>query len=132
MQDFCKATGLSGAPLAVRLKQLLGLPAGSNKDRVVELWVTPANMFRPSPDPEINDSVAQLDFPMGTPQAHMDWINNLKASSYGMNGYPWTRLGYTYDWSPDAQSEVGLSEFVVPKGSMVKVESVTPTDTYCQ
>jgi hypothetical protein len=58
-------------------------------------------MFRPSPDAEIDDSVAELEFPAGTSQDHMTWITDRMATSYGEGGYPWTRLGYTYDWNPD-------------------------------
>jgi hypothetical protein len=130
MQDFCRATGLQGAELSLRLEQLIGLPPDNGKNRVVELWVPDAAMFRPSPDPEITDSVAELDFPLDVPDAHRDWINALQASSYGPDGYPWTRLGYTYDWNPYS-SEVGLSEFVITPGSTVGVESVSSTDEYC-
>ncbi|MBU6351343.1 MAG: hypothetical protein KGS73_14490 [Chloroflexi bacterium] len=44
--------------------------------------------------------------------------------------YPWTRLGYTYDWSNSA-SEVGLSEFVVAAGSTVAVEPVVENELDC-
>lgn len=131
MKEFCQALGTQDDVLSLRLEQLLGLPPNNGKDRVVELWVEPSAMFRPSPDPEITDSVAELDFPEGTDQMHIDWVESLEASSYGTGGYPWTRLGYTYDWNPDT-SEVGLSEFVVTQGTTVGVESVTPTNEYCQ
>ena len=46
------------------------------------------------------------------------WFNNRKnyiysnARSYPASSpYPWTRLGYTYDWG--SRNHVGLSEFVV-------------------
>jgi hypothetical protein len=132
LQDFCRKSGLQGEALALRLEQIIGLPPKNGYDRMVELWVPVDGMFRPSPDPEITDSTAQLDFPPNTPQAHVNWINNLTASTYGPDGYPWTRLGYTYDWSPEAATEVGLSEFVITKGTAVVVESVTPHDEYCQ
>ncbi len=32
-------------------------------------------------------------------------------------GFPWTRLGYTYDWSPRARDEMGVTEFVAVKGA---------------
>ncbi|AUX36745.1 MULTISPECIES: hypothetical protein [Sorangium] len=131
LQAFCRASGLEGAALSLRLEQLLGLPPDSGKDRVVALWVPAESMFRPTPDLEIDDTTADLDFPEGTPQEHEDWFNALKATSYGEDGYPWTRLGYTYDWSPEGQ-EVGLSEFVIRKGTTVVVESVTPQDEYCR
>jgi hypothetical protein len=38
--------------------------------------------------------------------------------------YPWTRLGYTYDWAPDAK-EVGMSEYVLQTGSGIWVEQTT-------
>lgn len=131
LQKFCKATGLSGADLSLRLEQLLGLPPNNGKTRVVELWVPTTGMFRPAPDMEITDSVADLDFPAGTPQSHIDWFNNLKATSYGDPGYPWTRLGYTYDWFPD-MSDIGLSEFVITQGTMIGVKSVAMQDDYCK
>ena len=132
MQDFCQGLGLQDDALSLRLEQLLGLPPGGSKDRVVRLWVPPEAMFRPSPDAEITDSVAELDFPAGTTQEHMGWIDYMIGSSYGMNGYPWTRLGYTYDWAPDAPDEVGLTELVIGDGSTIGVESVTPTAEYCR
>lgn len=39
-------------------------------------------------------------------------------------GYPWTRLGYTYDWTPGAADDVGVSEFVVVKGATAYMESM--------
>ncbi len=131
MQEFCRLhSDLDEAALVLRLEQLLGLPAGGGKDRVVELWVPPAAMFRPAPDPEIDDSVAGLEFPADVSDAHRAWIENLRASSYGDPGYPWTQLGYTYDWAADS-GEVGLSEFVVSKGSEVIVEGVASIAEYC-
>jgi len=132
LEMFCQAGGLSANDLDLRLEQWLGLPPGDGNDRVVELWVTPADLFRPSPDPEITDSIAELSFPPDTPQAHIDWINELQAISYDPDsGYPWTRLGYTYDWNPDT-SEVGPSEFVIAQGASVVVERVASTSEYCQ
>ena len=69
--------------------------------------------------------------PDGAAAEHVAWIENLQGSSYGEKGYPWTRLGYTYDWAPDAKSEVGLSEFVARKGTTVVVESIASQVDYC-
>lgn len=130
LQEFCRAAEPRDAALELRMEQLLGLPAGTGKDRLVELWVPAEAVFRPSPDPEIDDSVAALDYPPGTAQSHIDWIEALKAASYGEDGYPWTRLGYTYDWSGEG-SEVGLSEFVIAAGSEVIVNGVFSVAEYC-
>lgn len=129
VQQFCLDAGLSGAELVLRLEQLIGLPPNNGNTIFVEMWVSPADMFRPTPDPEINDTTAELDFPPGVSDEHRAWIDNLKAVSYNADGYPWTRLGYTYDWH--GGDEQGLSEFVVRSGATVGIASVQDTFTYC-
>jgi len=141
LQSFCQTYAATAeTPLTLRLEQLLGLPPNNGKTRVVEMWVDPAALFRPSPDAEIDDTVAELELPaperFASQQAyefHRDWYNlQLSIDDYDdpAKGYPWTRLGYTYDWgNPD--SEVGLSEFVITAGSTVKIENVYETAAYC-
>lgn len=130
VQNFCLESGLTDEALSLRLEQLLGLPPGNGKTRFVSLWVNNEDMFRPCKDAEITDTVCGLEFPEGTDSVHMDWINNLAASSYGEGGYPWTQLGYTYDWYED-ETEVGPSEFVIRAGSTVGVEAVDMNADYC-
>jgi hypothetical protein len=122
--------------LTLRLEQFMGLPANNGKTKFVEMWVKPADLFRPCPDPEITDHECEVDFPnsalVSINQSHVDWFNKLKSQSYtGTPGYPWTRLGYTYDWG-NPYSVVGASEFVVKPGATVDIDSVTPTSGYCQ
>jgi hypothetical protein len=131
LQNFCRGLGFSDKALDLRLEQLMGLPPNNGKTKLVQLWVPTDALFRPSPDAEISDAVAMLAFPDGADPIHVTWIDKLQGSSYGEKGYPWTRLGYTYDWSPDAKSEVGLSEFVVRKGSKAQVASIVPQAAYC-
>ena len=120
--------------LSLRMEQLLGMLPGSGKAMFVELWVNPEDLFRPSPDPEISDHEAELEFPcserfLKVSEEHKNWFNSLKKKSYDKNGFPWTRLGYTYDWgNPD--SEVGLSEFVIKKGATVEIHRVSLTEDY--
>jgi hypothetical protein len=146
LRNFCKRAGLVPDNTTIRLEQLLGLPPGAGKTKFVELWVKPKDLFRPSPDPEISDHEAGLDFPVSDEFVKVDreykrWFTCvgtntsskycLKEKSYGKDGYPWTRLGYTYDWgNPD--NEIGLSEFVVRKGATVEIQSVWPTLDYCR
>ena len=105
---------------------------------MIELWVSPQDIFRPCPDPEITDRKCQTDFPSDPFRTfsstelvrategpgwnifmnYTGWFNNRKnyiysnARSYPASSpYPWTRLGYTYDWG--SRNHVGLSEFVV-------------------
>ena len=48
-------------------------------------------------------------------------------------GYPYTRLGYTYDWHPEAaaRGHYGASEFVVDVGTTATVLAQYSTDAYC-
>jgi len=136
IQTFCRSHAIPASHIPLRLEQLLGLPPGNGKTKFVEMWVSPKDLFRPSPDPEISDHEAELDFPesrryVTVSQSHRKWINDLIQTSYGFDGYPWTRLGYTYDWgNPD--NEIGLSEFVIRSGATVTVKAVTDTLGYCQ
>lgn len=120
--------------LPLRLEQLLGLPPESGKDRVMEFWVNPADLFRPAPDPEISDHEAGLEFPMSpytrVRGEYTRWFDEMKATMYGDDGYPWTRLGYTYDWAPNG-TEIGLSEFIIIEGASVTVHSITDVNVYC-
>lgn len=131
LQNAVSKWTLSDEMLTLRLEQLLGLPPDQGKTHFVEMWVNPADVFRPCPDAEIDDTRCDLDFPDNPTPEHKAWIENLSASSYGDNGYPWTRLGYTYDWH-DPAHETGLSEFVVRAGAAVEIVSFTPTRTYCR
>jgi hypothetical protein len=59
------------------------------------------------------------------------WIADTMLSHWMIpQGYPWTRLGYTYNWRPGA-SRYGASEYVVRAGSRVRVLSVAPAAEYC-
>ena len=116
--------------LNLRTEQLLGLPKNSGYSHFIELWVRPDNLFRPSPDNEIWDKSAQLEFPKNTKKSYKNWFNkNFISSYYSSKRYPWTRLGYTYDWNPTT-SEIGLSEFVIQKDSIVIVNSIQSTNDY--
>ena len=130
LKDFYQKNGsLNGDSLVLRLEQLYGLPPHNGKQWFVEMWVMPADLFRPSPDPDTADCEAELDFPGWVDSVYRDWFNRLKSESYGENGYPWTRLGYTYDWGNE-NSEIGLSEFVIRAGSSVGIYSVAGNQDY--
>jgi hypothetical protein len=136
-----------------RIEQLLGLPPDNGKTKFVEMWVNPLDMFRPSPDPETTDHEAELRFPTrlsrfvtfndqirivewdserGTDVSYtyQRWFMHRRNTIYyGDYPYPWTRLGYTYDWG-NSMSHVGLSEFVILGGSTIGIKSVIPNEEY--
>ena len=87
---------------ARRVRQRLGLPPGTPYTRVVEVWVDPANVSRPCPDPGVDDrscelAVTQTQVVKGIEDYAAFFISWLYYKSYSLEGAPWTRLGYTYD-----------------------------------
>ncbi len=155
-RDFCQALDLDVPMLTLRLEQLIGLPPGRGKDAFLEVWVDPTDLFRPCPDPEISDHECQVEIPvvdrdlrrpwdcglkrqvsgryLTVHPGHLRWMCDNWASSYGheelFDNYPWTALGYTYDWG-NPGDPVGLSEYVAPAGSVVVFHGVTPIEGYC-
>ncbi|MCC5643890.1 hypothetical protein LC607_13215 [Nostoc sp. CHAB 5824] len=157
LQKFCKTyRPTSQTSLEYRLNQLLGLPPDSPTTTryIVELWVEPRSLFRPSRDPNITDHEAELEFPLpnafeSISTSYQDWFIQQFKSRYGSPSnssttvvhYPWTQLGYTYDWgnqsdwqSLDAKRSphVGLSEFVIREWSQVSVHSTQSAKEYCR
>ena len=117
-----------------RLIQLLGLPPNSVYSYFVEFWVKPSDLFRPCPDKEITDTKCETCFPEQTDSAHVAWINESRISRYYQcnlsQQYPWTQLGYTYDWNPKNKSHVGLSEFVIGANKKIIVKAIYTTEEY--
>ncbi len=147
LKDFLVPTGDTSN---LRIEQLLGLPPDTGKSKFVELWVDPADMFRPCPDPEVIDTTCGLSFATtdnrflsftnetivdwkGDKQVAMtysQWFDNRTETGYDEpNPYPWTRLGYTYDWARP-HDPVGMSEYVVLGETTVGVAAVVPTAVY--
>ena len=131
IKNFCKK--LNGNR-SLRLEQLLGLPPKAGKTKFVEMWVKPGDLFRPSADPEISDCEAETEFRKSSKYVmvsddYVKWFNELKMQSYSANGYPWTRLGYTYDWGNNHR-HIGLSEFVIMPGATVEINAISSTMDY--
>ena len=146
VQARCRAWGLAGDALRERLEQLLGLPPHTpdpwRKTHMVTFQVprdalqrpclgesmdeagTPRCSMRPTVagDPELRRFVLE--------QMATTWV----AGVDGAPGYPFTRLGYTYDWHPSAAvlRHYGASEFVVRPDTEALLVSATTTDDYCR
>ncbi len=149
-QNYLK-NPLSGVSLQQRLEQFLGLPPGKDERYFVQMWVRPQDLFRPCNTPEIMGSSClpdpnRAELPLAFQQIyqeydgeceaslackeHKQWLNALKKQQYaGALPFPWTRLGFTFDWS-NSHLKVGATEFVIKQGSPVIIYSITPTDQY--
>ena len=115
LKNFIRNQHISFEKRSLRCEQLIGLPPNGGKTRFVEFLVDPKDIFRPSPDPEITDTVAELDFPANVSETHKTWINTTKSVIYDSWKFPWTRLGYTYDWGNPVPPHIGLSEYIIPQ-----------------
>lgn len=143
----CARMNVTG--LDMQVKQVLGLPPDADVSVVSRFWVRPADLIRPCTDVDpmsascpqllantMLDGVDWASFLLeqamyswrmprqGTPSPRVscdeDYENVSRGSCYG---FPWTRLGYTYDWTPGAKDDRGVTEFVVAEGSTVHLES---------
>jgi hypothetical protein len=164
---------LGNTPTLLRVAQALGLPPPSATQTLentcmVELYVSPADLFRPSADPEVSDHEAELAFPADRYRkfddtllvysempcdaryctsctssgkcgmtSYRNWYNNRRAYVYSQtpvnSPYPWTALGYTYDWGNPTPPHYGVSEFVINSqtaGIGVFIKSCTWTGAY--
>lgn len=148
---------LGKAPTLLRVAQALGMPPPATTQTlgntcILELYVSPSDLFRPSADPEVTDHEAELAFPpdgfrkfddtllvyseMPCDPNYCDnctvsgkcgmtsyrkWYSNCRTYVYSQTSvnspYPWTALGYTYDWGNPVHPHYGLSEFVINSGT---------------
>jgi len=139
--QFCQQFPQQELPL--RMQQLLGLPpqleppADSWKFVVLKIS-SPDQLFRPCADPSpSNPGPCPATFPTGVSVQHQAWMAGQAFFAWqqydgnpSKGGYPWTRLGYTYNWNPGT-SIVGASEFVIPGGTPVEVCGVVPVTELC-
>lgn len=131
-------------------KQVIGLPPDADYSVLSRFWVRPSDVVRPctNVDPMVsscpqlmtNTVIGGTDWSSflfgqgmyswreprkGTAMPRIscaqDYQNTTNGNCYG---FPWTRLGYTYDWTPGAKDDRGVTEFVVPKGTTAFLESV--------
>jgi len=145
VQEFCQkyqaidSTIPDNVELSLRLQQYLGLILNkySTKTHFVEMWVKAEDLTRPCIDGEINDSSCNL-LPLPVPDSS-PVVKAIYTNSYTnakKEYYPWSGLGYTYDWGNSLKPHQGPSEFIInptpEKPVEVEVFSVTPTQEYCR
>lgn len=120
--------GVRNWPL--RLRQLLGLPREEEITHFTMIWVNPQDMIRPAYRTDVTSSDMDCRFE-GDDDSQLDslgmwlrnWFDDTWAKSYKEEGgYPWTRMGYTYDWGSKGD-RYGLSEFLVKAESSVTVQT---------
>jgi hypothetical protein len=137
VRDSCARFGRA---LRLRINQMLGLPPGAGDSLMVEMTVPLGALFRPVADPATTtrypcgDTIqAQCGerFPDGVSPAHVRWIADQLLTRWQVpNGYPWTRLGYTYNWHPGSP-RYGASEYLIRTGTVATNVRVQRYEAYC-
>lgn len=146
----------------IRLLQYHGLPAILPTDRLwfVSFWVNPRDLFRPCLDmrisiktcPETVVSMAQNGttfVQIFKPDAQIEkelneneWFRNMATNTamydYRSNNgwlfaFPWTRLGFAYDWGSNDKSGrgEGPTEFIIRQGATVWIDNVQHIGEMC-
>lgn len=112
-----------------RFEMLLGMPADGTHRHFSALWADPADIVRPAYNPDATNSQMYTHFTgtAGETDEFLEWFDDNILWSYFESDYPWTRLGYTYDYS-DNWTEYGLSEFLINADSTVDVEFTYTVD----
>jgi hypothetical protein len=126
--------------LALRLEQLLGLPPRYGNTLMVEMTVPAASLFRPTVDPATTtrypcgDTIQKgcgTTFPASASTDHRAWLAGQMLSSWQVpGGYPFTRLGYTYNWHPGSP-RYGASEYLVRENTIATGVVVSDYRAYC-
>lgn len=145
VRDLCKA--FPREAVIPRLNQLLGLKPATEADvakrRFVRIRIdgpqatgpTKTGVFRPCADPDTAASACGNEV-KGSAD-YVAWFANWMVGAHQVSpdmaksGYPWTRLGYTYNWAPAAADIRGAQEYVVAKDTEVTVVGVVDPAEYC-
>lgn len=131
-EERARCAGFPRRNLERRLEQLLGLPPTGEPRRYVVLEVARSALRRPCFEPDPTAARCPLEPAPGVPQEFLDWLGANALASYRVpGGFPWTRLGYTYDWRPGAP-EYGVAEFVLLRGTAARVVAILPAEEFCR
>lgn len=133
--------GVRNWPL--RLRQLVGLPKDERVTHFSLFWVPVDKLIRPAyvtdiKSPDMRTSFAdELESDENNTDMMMwykNWFDDNYAKSYQKDGkgYPWTRLGYTYDWGAKGSNKYGVSEFLVLPETEVDVRFTKNTKSFVQ
>ena len=141
--------------IVLQIHQLLGMPPPQepmSSDTIKRQFVTisavpAASIFRPCTDPRLDTdrcagTTLPPSLPPNAPPDYYRWFTSQAMSSWQISasgeapiGFPWTRLGYTYNWSPGESSRYGASEYVISGGSKpvtVNVVAVQTAKDFCK
>ena len=112
----------------LRFAQLLGVHADEGYTRFTGFWAPPEDVIRPAYTTDVTLQVKN-GYDQLQEGPYKDWFDQNILWSYFESDYPWTRLGYTCDWSGGA-SEYGLTEFLIFDISRTEIAFTYATDKF--
>lgn len=115
----------------MRLRQLIGLKPDSQYTHMTAFWASPNDIVRPAYCQDITHDDMATSFQEEPSDDFHTWFNGNIISSYYEGAYPWTRLGYTYDWG-NKEDEYGLTEFLIKEKAPVTIEFTKTTEDFIQ
>ena len=116
----------------MRMRQLISIDPNKTHSTVTGLWVDPKDVIRPAYQRDAVNGNMSVAFPEGEEdETFKNWFDQNILSSYYYGNYPWTRLGYTYDWA-DNGKEYGMTEFLIKKDAQMEVAFTETTDEFLQ
>lgn len=119
------------AKTSTRFCQFLGLDTTETRDTIVYLEVDVKDLFRPSYQPMPNLPVNLITSHQYTLSSIDSDIINWFHRETVNNTSPWTRMGYTYDWGPGANTHnAGTAEFILKRGKNYKCVDQGGTDNW--
>jgi len=138
-----KAACLGARDPVLALQQILGLPPRTGDYEMISFAVAPRHVFRPcASGPEIGTTSCSFTLPSDPATAArakadpafaatQQFVFQQMWSSYTYKvhsfGYPFTAMGWSYDWNPEAEDTYGISEYIVRQGAPVTgVKRISP------
>ncbi len=122
---------LSKEQLDLRIKQRLGLPPHRNYYYFIECWVKEEDLFRPAAEADaITWPAAGFKPDTGYVHSLTAYLGDSYKDTVASNCYPFTAMGYTYDWCADNPNHIGAAEYMVKPGKQLYVRRVLTTADY--
>jgi hypothetical protein len=127
----------------VAMQQALGLPPDKRDDvRVFTFDVRPADMFRPcASGPDITTTQCTVRLFQSAPVADtqiaaehfvLKQMMESYRSGFAGPGYPFTAMGWSYNWDPETSTHQGVSEYVVKPGAVISNVTFVDPATFCR
>jgi hypothetical protein len=141
LQEHCR--GKPDAVLAIQ--QILGLPPAPAPTRPDHSWqvimfsVPRQALFRPCPGGtdigagrcSAGDVAPDLDEATARFLLRQLWTSYRVGPTPADDGYPFTGMGWSYNWDPASPTHVGIAEYVVRPGAPVRDAVATTPSQFC-